>query len=117
MKHQHILDNSLLKNSLNFGFNVGLVFTKPESTSRDARVPTQPIRACTHSNFNNDTPFAESNAVKTGLVGPLPLIKIADLMGFDDATRPGPSQRTEQQLTEYFGQDFSCFKIFEAADF
>ena len=94
--------------------NIGLVFTKPESTARDSRMPTQQIRGCTHSNFNNvSTPFSESAAVKTGLVGPLPLIKIADLVGFDDATRPGPSQRTEQQLIEYFGQNFSCCKIFE----
>lgn len=113
VKHQHILDNSLLKNSLNFGSNIGLVFTKPESTARDSRNPTQQIRGCTHSNFNNETPFSESAAVKTGLVGPLPLIKIADLIGFDDATRPGPSQRTEQQLIEYFGQNFSCCKFFE----
>lgn len=114
VKHQHILDNSLLKNSLNFGPNIGLVFTKPESTARDSRMPTQQIRGCTHSNFNNvSTPFSESAAVKTGLVGPLPLIKIADLVGFDDATRPGPSQRTEQQLIEYFGQNFSCCKFFE----
>lgn len=97
VKHQHALDLALLKNNMAFGTNIQLLFAKPDSTAQDTRSTAQRALGVTHTNYS-DTPFNESSAIKDGVVGPLPLIKIADLLGYDETTRPGPSGRTEQLL-------------------
>lgn len=97
IKHQHMLDNLLLKNSLEFSLNIQLLFRKPDSTSRDSRQLSQRVLCVTHTNFENGI-HRQSTAISGGYVGPLPLVKLADMLGFDEVAKPGPSLRTEQQL-------------------
>lgn len=98
VKHQHMLDNLLLKNGLEFSPNIQLLFRKPDSTSRDGRQLAQRVLGVTHSNFENGCIHRQSNAISAGYVGPLPLVKLTDMLGFDEVAKPGPSPRTEQQL-------------------
>ena len=42
--------------------------------------------------------WSMSEAVASGVVDNLPLIKVADMMGYDAETRPGAAARAEQQL-------------------
>ena len=108
VKHQHALDNALLKCNLASGANVQVLFGKPDSTAQDTRATSQRILGVTHTNYYPDTPFNESSVIKHGVIGPLPLIKIADLLGYDETTRPGPSGRTEQPLQSHLN-GFECF--------
>ncbi len=59
---------------------------------------SQRVLGVTHSNFESGV-HRQSTAITAGYVGPLPLIKMSDMVGFDDMSKPGPSQRTEQLTT------------------
>lgn len=97
IKHRHDLENLFLKNRLNCQFSIQILFSKPDSSSRDKRSLCQQAVALCHGNF--DLPaFAESNALKEGKVGPCPLLRISEFQGFDDDSKPGPASRVEQIL-------------------
>ena len=97
VKHRHTLDNLLLKAGLTAYHPVLFLYEKPDSTARDGRSLSQMAMAVFHGNFDSCA-FMESGAIKEGKLGPVPLIRIADLLGFDDVRRPGASARVEQKL-------------------
>ncbi|CAK9054749.1 FO synthase subunit 1 [Durusdinium trenchii] len=49
-----------------------------------------------HANFDNCA-WMDSSAVKEGRLGPIPLIRVADFIGYDDVKRPSASARVEQK--------------------
>ena len=97
IKHKHALENMFLKNRLNCARPVHLSYSKPDSTSRDLRSLSQQAVLLYHNNFA-ETVWQESAAVKTGTIGPCPLLRMADFVGYDEDTRPSPSARVEQSL-------------------
>lgn len=98
VKHRHQLEMSFLKAGLSLIHPVQVLYTKPNCTARDARALAQQGLATFHTHFGEHT-FAASNAVKTGTVGPCPLLKISDFLGYDGETvKPGASARVEQTL-------------------
>jgi len=48
-----------------------------------------------HANFQ-DPLFLQSSAVREGKLGPCPLARVADFVGYDEDVRPGPGARVEQ---------------------
>lgn len=97
VKHRHLLELSLLKGGLTVQNNVQVLFSKPESSARDTRSLSQPALATFHSSFA-ESPWQVSIAVREGKLGPCPLIRVADLQGFDDDSKPSPGARAEQLL-------------------
>ena len=97
MKHKHALENMFLKDRLSCQYAIQILYAKPESSARDQRSLSQQGVALFNGNFS-DSIFLDSSAVKEGKVGPCPLLRVADFVGFDEETRPGPSARVEQML-------------------
>ena len=97
VKHRHALDLLLLKAGLTAYHMVQIAYDKPDSSARDTRCLPQLAMVVFHANFDA-CDFMESRAVKEGRFGPVPLIRVADMIGFDEARRPAPSARTEQML-------------------
>ena len=98
VKHRHLLDNSLLKGGVSLVHHVQLLYSKPESTARDNRPLSQPCMAVFHQHFNEHA-FHKSVAVREGKMGPCPLLKFPDFLGYDgELSKPGASARIEQIL-------------------
>lgn len=97
IKHRHALDLAMLKSTLTLKDPVQILYVKPDSTGRDTRPYCQPAQATFHANFNNP-PLAVSEAVVRGRLGPCPLLRISDLQGYDEDSKPGASARAEQML-------------------
>lgn len=96
VKHRHALDLLLLKAGLTAYHMVQIAYDKPDSSARDTRCLPQLAMVVFHANFDA-CDFMESRAVKEGRFGPVRLIRVADMIGFDEARRPAPSARTEQK--------------------
>ncbi|CAK9091359.1 FO synthase subunit 1 [Durusdinium trenchii] len=96
VKHRHQLELALLKGGLSVINSVQVLYTKPESGASDKRALAQPAMATFHSHFS-DHAFLKSKPVRTGTLGPVPLIKFSELLGFDDVSKPGASARVEQK--------------------
>lgn len=97
LKHKHLLEMNIVKQGLTCHHSVQILYSKPESTAADKRPLSQPAMATFHGTFQ-DPAFLASNAIREGKVGPRPLLRVADFIGFDDETRPSPSARIEQNL-------------------
>lgn len=97
LKHRRAAEESLLSADLSLTHGITLLFSKPTSTARDSRNSTQQTLAV-FSNCFSDPAFAESEAVTAQTLGPLPLARVADLIGYDEESKPSPSARTEQTL-------------------
>ena len=118
VKHRHALDLLLLKAGLTAYHMVQIAYDKPDSSARDTRCLSQLAMVVFHANFDA-CDFMERRAVKEGRFGPVPLIRVADMIGFDEARRPAPSARTEQMLDlsffsggDRFSEEFSIIISF-----
>ena len=99
VKHKHLLDNSLMKGGVTLINTVQILFSKPDSTTRDTRPLCQPAMAVFHTHFGTHVCQQKSAAVRQGKVGPCPLLRIGDFVGYDgDLSKPGASARVEQTL-------------------
>lgn len=97
IKHRRIIEDYLVKHNMSYRQDVACLYDKPDSTSRDGRPMSQVCVMTTHPSYL-DSPWQESEASTTGRIGPFPLIRIADLLGYDESTRPSASARVEQTL-------------------
>lgn len=98
LKHRQLLDNNLLKAGLSMKNLVQILYSKPDSTARDGRQLAQLGLATFHSHFESHA-FALSKPVKEGKLGPCPLIKVSEFLGYDqEVSKPGASARVEQIL-------------------
>ncbi|CAK9086345.1 FO synthase subunit 1 [Durusdinium trenchii] len=95
VKHRHALDLLLLNAGLTVYHHIQLCYEKPDSSARDNRSLSQLAVAVFHANFDNCA-WMDSSAVKEGRLGPIPLIRVADFIGYDDVKRPSASARVEQ---------------------
>ena len=106
VKHRHALDLLLLNAGLTVYHHIQLCYEKPDSSARDNRSLSQLAAAVFHANFDNCA-WMDSSAVKEGRLGPIPLIRVADFIGYDDVKRPSASARVEQLLGYYSRVKFS----------
>ncbi|CAK9022466.1 FO synthase subunit 1 [Durusdinium trenchii] len=96
LKHRHQLEMNLLKGGLSLIHPVQILFNKLNCTASDKRALAQPALACFHTHFSEHS-FTKSNAVTSGTLGPCPLLKVGDFLGYDgETTKPGASARVEQ---------------------
>ena len=92
----------MLNSKQNLSREVVILFSKPDSNSQDGRNMAQGAILTVHQQYHNETPWDASSAVEDGRLGPCDLVKVSDLIGYDDATRPGASARAEQKLGSRF---------------
>ena len=98
IKHRRMIEDFLVKGSMSYGQETTVFYAKPDAGPRDGR-PLSHVCVLTTNNTYSETPWSESDAVSAGRVGPFPLIKVADMLGYDEATRPSAGARVEQKLT------------------
>lgn len=98
IKHRHALDIALMKGGLSLIHTVTILFHKPDSMASDKRALSQSAMACFHTHFSHHG-FHGSTCVKEGKIGPVPLLKISDFVGYDqEVAKPGASARVEQSF-------------------
>lgn len=102
IKRRQALESTMLNSKQNLSREVVILFSKPDSNSRDGRNMAQGAILTVHQQYHNETPWDASSAVEDGRLGPCDLVKVSDLIGYDDATRPGASARAEQKLGSRF---------------
>ena len=110
VKRKHTLENLLLKAGLTVYHPIQFLYEKPDSTARDGRSLSQPAMAVFHGNFDSCC-FMECAPVVQGKLGPVPLIRIADMQGFDELRRPSASARAEQHHVRTLRLFYVVFKI------
>ena len=98
VKHRRLIEDLLMKASVSVDQAVCLLFEKGENTSAaDKRPLIQNCLAVQYSSFSSSA-WSTSAPVSTGRLGPCTLVRVADMLGFDESTRPSPGARVEQQL-------------------
>ena len=109
-KHSHTLDNLIVQYKMTVYHPIQILCSKPDSTAGDARSLSQTAKGVFHSNYDGACAFMESDVVKAGKLGACPLIRISQLLGYDECRRPGASARVEQPLgnNNFLGSAFDA---------
>ena len=97
VKHTRTIEDHMLRSGVSLEHKVALLFTKPNSNLQDRRAMLQNCIAATCQEFSGPA-FEASAVLAENRIGPLPLIRVADMIGFDESNRPGASARVEQML-------------------
>ena len=98
LKHKRTLEDNLIGQKLDVGNMVVLRFTKPESQRNDSRKPSQACIAAHSANFKVSS-FCESDPIRSSTIGPAPLIKTSQMLGYDaEDGSMSAGLRTEQSL-------------------
>ena len=105
LKHRRQLEDKLIANNLDVLRNITLNFDKSNLPAGDQR---EPLHLCTlvTCNAQDGNAFNDSSAAQSRTIGPCPLIRVADMLGFDAENRPGASQRMEQLLVVFYQLSF-----------
>ena len=103
VKHRRYLEDALLNCSLDILSPVTLQFDKSNLPVGDKRAPWHPCLFVTA--LCHDSPWQACAAAQTRTIGPAPLIRVVDMLGFDAEQKPGASARTEQ----FLGLEFHPF--------
>ncbi|CAK9097688.1 FO synthase subunit 1, partial [Durusdinium trenchii] len=96
IKHRRTIEDHLVKGNMSIGQETTVFYVKPDAGPRDGRPLAHVCLMTTHNSYS-DTPWMEADPVTAGRVGPFPLIRISDMLGYDEATRPSASARVEQR--------------------
>eukprot|EP00438_Fugacium_kawagutii_P033434 Skav208820 [mRNA] locus=scaffold667:154263:157452:+ [translate_table: standard] len=97
VKHRRGLEDSLVSQGLDIMRQVSLTFDKSSLPAGDKREPWHPCLFVTSMSAPENS-WSDSAAAQNRSIGPCPLIRVADMLGFDGESRPGAAQRTEQPL-------------------
>ena len=98
LKHRRSIEESLMKNKLTVAWEVRLLFSKPDSIRSDGRAMSQLCLVTVATTYKDSSPWLSSSAITTGRLGPVPLIRISEMLGFDEVVKPSASARVEQSL-------------------
>ena len=112
LKHRHQLENNFVKAGLSMVNALQILYTKDASTARDGRALWQSGQAVFHTHFSEHVLQESSTAVKEGKLGPCPLAKFADFLGYDETQKPGASARVEQKLVFFIQTESFCIYNF-----
>ena len=90
VKHRRALEESLLAKRIDFGASLTLHFSKPtDSSGNDRRKCGQQVLVC-----SSDPEKLQWTV--PAVIGPHPLVKISDMIGWDSENKPSPGARVEQ---------------------
>ena len=95
LKHRRAIEDALHQGGCDVTQHVTLLFDKPESRRSDGRKASQQCLAVTCLNHKVNS-WHTSEAVVVGNIGPVPLMKVADMIGHDECQRLGAAARCEQ---------------------
>lgn len=120
LKHRTRLQHFLLESKLDPTNEITLIFDKsglqsdgPGANSKDKRKATHPCHLVT-ADCHPSNSWMSSAVPEAGTIGPCPLIRCSDMLGYDPDCRPGPAARIEQSLAcNIFHSTRGCF-VFNA---
>eukprot|EP00438_Fugacium_kawagutii_P033541 Skav210140 [mRNA] locus=scaffold268:4091:4615:- [translate_table: standard] len=113
MKHRRLVEDKLMNWNMSLKNEVTLLYTKPDSTRNDGRPMVQSSVVAMHKSYST-SPWYESNAIINNRIDECPLIKVAEMLGFDDVTKPSASARVEQNLDSWLER--CCMHCFFQAE-
>lgn len=96
LKHRRSLEDSLASGGLDVLNTVSVMFSKPNSAGNDKRRPCQQAIFSTTSSTQTENVWTSSSGWVSQAIGPVPLVKIAEMIGYDAEVRPTPGSRVEQ---------------------
>ena len=98
IKHRRTLEDMFTTQKLDVTTPVLLRFEKTESQKNDSRKSAQQCIAASSTNYKVNG-FADTDAVKSSTIGPAPLIKTSQMLGYDpEDGSMSAGLRTEQKL-------------------
>ncbi|CAK9030600.1 unnamed protein product, partial [Durusdinium trenchii] len=100
LKHIRNLQDLLLNAQLDISSEVALIFTKDDAARSDRRKTMQQRYCATTKQFRSESAWNNSKAVQVSHIPGLQLIKVTDMLGYDDVTKPTPGARVEQTLSQ-----------------
>ncbi len=113
IKHRRFLEDQLIGAQLDVLQQLTLTFDKSTLPAGDKRPPWHPCLFVT-SNLQGTAVWDTCAAVASRSIGPCPLIRVSDMLGYDPDNRPAPSARLEQS----FGMCVVCvFFVLQAFGF
>lgn len=96
-KNKRKIEDALLTADTDFSQALTLIFAKETvRANSDKRATTQQCLVCVSGRGNKW--MESSECLSAGLLGPLPLITVSEMQGYDSETRPGAAARVEQNL-------------------
>lgn len=96
VKHKRKMEDVLIKNDMDFGSSLTLSFQRESVREMaDTRPSSQPCILVVNSVPGK---WKESEAVTSGILGPLPTCSVSEMQGYDPDNKPNPGQRVEQTL-------------------
>ena len=98
LRHTRTLQDALVKANINWQTSICLSFDKSNTHANDKRDPWHECRFA-FAEAHGDVAWRDSAACQTGTIGPAPLIRVNEMIGYDGENRPGPAFRTEQILS------------------
>lgn len=106
LKHQRTLEDSLVAGGCDVMSRVSLHFDKSQARASDTRMAVQLCLAVTSNSFATNR-WKENSVFQKCSIGPVPLIRVSDMIGFDSEIRLGASARAEQTLdSAYYSLSF-----------
>ena len=106
LKHQRFIEDNLLLGGCDVTSRASLHFDKSQCRSTDTRSSMQLFLVVTSNSFAGNQ-WKDSSVLQRNSIGPVPLIRVADMIGFDSEIRLGASARAEQILDHHI-----CLRFF-----
>ena len=99
VKNRRKLEDFCLLSQLDVMGQVMISYAKPPGTSAaDKRSRVQTALFLTSTVCQDENPWLQSEAFKLQMLKDIPLIRVSDMVGYDEACRPSPAARVEQTL-------------------
>ena len=98
VKHKRILEDSIHAANMDITTTISLHFDKSNMHANDKRATHHPCLFVTSDAHQQENHWSNCGVVTNGGVGPCPIIRVSDMIGFDPDNRFGPAARTEQIL-------------------
>ena len=100
VKHHRLIQDTLSAKGMDVLKVVSVNFSKPGSANTDKRSLVQHALFVTSKAEQADNIWTSCNAWNQQSLGPIPLIKVSEMVGYDAESKPSPSARVEQQLSQ-----------------
>lgn len=99
VKNRRKLEDFCLSSSLDVMGQVMITYAKPPGTSAaDKRSRVQNALFLTSPACQDANPWLLSEAFRSQILKDIPLIRVSDMVGYDEQNRPSPAARVEQTL-------------------
>ena len=110
LKHTRHLQDSCLTAGLDITNQVSIYFDQNSQQHQgDKRRLMHPCHFLSSTSHENCF-WMDSAPVQTGIIGPCRLIRVQDMIGYDQDTRPGAAARLEQMLARVLTR-FNFFRV------